>query len=99
MPKDNRKQNPKESYTKKYQKHIDCGYGYTWVCINMISWGGKDSVNNFINSMIKESKHCSDVVKKNFSKELVTSKEDNEDFKNSTKCWICDNRLLIKMLK
>ena len=31
---------------------------------------------------------CSD--KKN-NKELVTAKEDNEDFKNSSKCWICDN--------
>ena len=24
-------------------------------------------------------------------KELVTIKEDNEDFENSSKCWICDN--------
>ena len=30
-------------------------------------------------------------MKKHFNKELVISKEDNEDFKNSTKCWICDN--------
>ena len=29
--------------------------------------------------------------KKYFNKELVTAKEDNENFKNSTKCWICDN--------
>ena len=27
-PEDNGKQNPKESYTNKYQKHIACGYGY-----------------------------------------------------------------------
>ena len=41
--------------------------------------------------MIKESKNCNDVLKKYFNKELVMTKEDNEDFKNSTKCWICDN--------
>ena len=41
--------------------------------------------------MIQESKHCSEVMKKHFNKELVMTKEDNEDFKNSTKCWICDN--------
>ena len=41
--------------------------------------------------MIKESKDCSDVMKKHFNKELVMTKEDNEDFKNLTKCWICDN--------
>ena len=30
-------------------------------------------------------------MKKYFKKELVMTKEDNEEFKNSTKCWICDN--------
>ena len=30
-------------------------------------------------------------MKRYFNKELVMTKEDNEDFKNSTKCWICDN--------
>ena len=29
--------------------------------------------------------------KKHINKKRVISKEDNEDFKNSTKCWICDN--------
>ena len=42
-------------------------------------------------SMIKKSKYWSDVVKKHFNKEFVMTKEDNEDFENSTKCWICDN--------
>ena len=28
---------------------------------------------------------------KHFSKELAMSNKDNEDFENSTKCWICDN--------
>ena len=28
-------------------------------------------------------------MKKHFNKELVMTKESNEDFKNSTKCWIC----------
>ena len=30
-------------------------------------------------------------MKKYFNKELVMTKKDNEDFKNSTKCWICNN--------
>ena len=41
--------------------------------------------------MIKESKYCSDVMKKHFNKEFVMTKQGNENFKNSTKCWICDN--------
>ena len=28
-------------------------------------------------------------MEKSFKKELVTTKEDDEDFEN--KCWICDN--------
>ena len=52
---------------------------------------GKDAVNDFINSMIKESRYCSDVMKKHFNKEFVMAKEDNENFKKSTKCWIFDN--------
>ena len=32
VPGDNGKQNPKESYTKKYQKHIACTYGYKLIC-------------------------------------------------------------------
>ena len=50
----------------------------------------EDAAYNFINSVIEESKYCSDAMKKYFSKELVMTKEDNENFKNSSKCWICD---------
>ena len=46
---------------------------------------------NFINSMIEESSYCNEVMKKHFNKELVMTKKDMEDFKNSTKCCICDN--------
>ena len=30
-------------------------------------------------------------MKKHFNKELMMTKEGNEDFENSAKCWICDN--------
>ena len=89
---DNGKQNPNEFHTKKYQKHISCSYGYKLVCVDdkfsnpFKSYLGEDAVSNFIISMIEESKYCSDVKKKHFNKELVMTKEDNEDFGNSTKC-------------
>ena len=41
--------------------------------------------------MTEESKYCSHVMKKHFNEEIVMTKEDNEDFNNSTKCWICEN--------
>ena len=30
-------------------------------------------------------------MKKHFNKELAMTKKDEENFENSTKCWICDN--------
>ena len=48
-------------------------------------------IHHFINSMTEESKYSHEVIKKHFITELVMNKEDNEDFKNSIKCWICNN--------
>ena len=58
VPKNNKKQNPNESYTNKYQKHIACSYGYKLVCVDgklskpFKSYLGEDAVCNFI------SKYC-----------------------------------------
>ena len=30
------------------------------------------------------------MIKEHFNKEFMLTKKDNEDFKNSTKYWICD---------
>ena len=31
------------------------------------------------------------MIEKYLNKEFVMTKDDNRDFKTSTKCWICDN--------
>ena len=96
MPEDNGKQNPEEYYTNKYQKQIACSNACKLVCVDdkfskpFKIYIGEDAVYNFINNMIEESKYCNKVLKKHF-KESAMTKEYNEDFKNSTKCWICDN--------
>ena len=48
--------------------------------------------------MIEESKYCIEVMDKNFYKELPMTKEDNKDFNNSNKCWICKMIMFITML-
>ena len=51
-------------------------------------------VYNFINEMIILLIKTITVVKlwkKHFNKDLLVTKKDSEDFKNSTKCWICNN--------
>ena len=88
VPKDNGKQNPNEFYTKKYQKHVTCSFGYKLVRVDdkfskhFKSYLDKDALYNFISSMIKETKYSSDVMKKHFVKNLVMTKKDNEDFEN-----------------
>ena len=54
LPEDNEKQNPKESYTNKYQKHVAFRYGYRLVCVDgkfsrpFKSYLGEDAVYNFL---------------------------------------------------
>ena len=48
---------------------------------------GEDVVDNFINSLIKESKYFNNVEKTILKKNLWWT----EYFKNSLKCWIFDN--------
>ena len=97
VPEDKRNQNPKETYKNIFQKHIAWTYGYKLACIDdkfnspFKAYLGEDTVHNFVKCMIEESKYCSDKMKKHFTKELVRTKEDNENFRNSSKCWICDN--------
>ena len=92
MPENNGKRNPEE--TNKYQKHIPYSYGYKLVCVDdkfsksFKTYLGENAVYNFINNMIKEGEYGSDVMRKHFNKVLVMTKEDNEDFKNTT---VCDN--------
>ena len=92
-----------EFYTSKYQKHIVCTYGFKLVCVDdkfgelFKAYLGENAVYNFINSIIEVNKYCSDVIKKSH-KELVMTKEDDEDFKTSTKYRICNKVMLIIML-
>ena len=65
LPEDDGKQNPDQS--NKYQEYVACSYGYQFPCVNdkfkkhFKSYICEDSVYNFINSMVEESKYCSDV--------------------------------------
>ena len=59
VPEDNAKQNPEESYTNKYQKHVACSCGYKLVCIDdkfskpFKSCLVEDTVSNLIKSMVE----------------------------------------------
>ena len=61
MLENNEKQNPNESHTNQYQKHVPWSYGYKLACVDdkfSKPYLRKDAVYNFINSIIEESKCC-----------------------------------------
>ena len=43
--------------------------------------------------MIKESEYSFKLIKKKINKSCVMTKKDQEDFNNSTKCWICNKSM------
>ena len=86
----------KKSQTEKYQKHIDCGYGYKVVCCYddkfskpVKVYRGKKAVYKFMEDMLDEVKWCNGVVEKHFSKPLKMTKENEESFQRAEECHIC----------
>ena len=76
---------------KSLQKHNACSFGFKLLCAEpFITYLDEDAVYNFINNMTKGSKYWSEVMKKRFNEDLLMPK-DNENFKKSSKYWICDN--------
>ena len=64
MPEGKGKQNGKESYKNKYQKHIPHCYGFKLVCVDdnfnkpFKTYLREGAAYNFINSMIGESEYA-----------------------------------------
>ena len=58
-----------KSYTKKYQKHTSCTYGYKVVCCYnekytkpVKIYRGEDSINKFMQQMILEVQYCQKII-------------------------------------
>ena len=106
MSEDYEKRNWKNgSYTNKYQKHIARSYGQKSVSVReKFSKSFKSYLVSLLSVtksyllftilLIVWSKKIKPAVmwwKKKINKERVVTKEDNKDFENPTKCWICDS--------
>ena len=82
------------SYTRKYQEHVPCSFAYKVVCVDnkfskkIVLHRGKDAVNKFVKSILKEYNSCKKVMRKHFNKNLIMSVED-ERFEQSNIRWIC----------
>ena len=74
VPEDNGKQNAKYLTGTK---HVTCSYGYKLVYFDddfKKPYLGEDAVYNFIISIIKKSKYCTDLMKKLSNQKLVMTK-------------------------
>lgn len=90
--------NNDKSYTEVYQKHKDCGFGYKVVCRYNDKYSkpaqiyrGENALHKFMEKML-EVQWCRKITKKRFNKLLITSEEDEENFKKADKCHICDKK-------
>ena len=93
-----------EPYTKKYQHHVTCSYGYKLAFADdkfgksMKNYFGRDAIYKFIEDVIKEMKYCNEIMKIEFNKGLLMKRKDYGEFQKADICWIC-NLELINVLK
>ena len=84
------------SYSKKYQDHIPCSFAYKLVCVDdkfsksIVVFRGENAAYEFIKAILKEFEYCKKVMKKHFNKNLIMSEKEEEQFKSSNTCWICE---------
>ena len=95
-----------KSYTEAYQKHTDCGYGFKVVCCYddkyskpETTYRGKKAVYKFMEAMLEEVKYCKKIMKKEFNKPLRMTKDDEEEFQKTQKCYICDKKYTDKDIR
>ena len=80
---------------KKYQDHVPCSFAYKVACIGdrftkwIVVYWGENTAYQFIKAILKEYKHCRNVMNKSFNKNLIMSEEEGHLFQQSNSCWIC----------
>ena len=90
--------NEKVSYNRTYQKHTDCGgYGYKVVCCYddkhskpIGLYRGENAAHKFLKRMLKEVKWCKKMKYEHFNKDMILIKDDEQNFKNADKCYVCN---------
>ena len=77
----------KRSYTEAYQTHEDCGNAYKVICCYndkyskpIQTYRGENAVYTFMEKMLEEVEYCKAVIKKQFNKPLVMTKDDEQRF-------------------
>ena len=87
------------SHTESYQKYKDCGYGYKVVCCyddkyskyskTVQIYRGENAVHKFMAKMFEQVEWCKRIKHKHFNKDMILTEDDEQNFKNADKCYIC----------
>ena len=87
---------PKNSYTKKYQKHEPISFSYYIKCFDdnvyeprLRSYTGVDAMGKFVEWLEEDVKIIANIPKS----DMIFRKEEAERFNKETKCWICKEDL------
>ena len=84
------------SCIKKYQDHIRCSFAYKLVCVDdrfskpIVVYRGKNTAYKLIEAILEEYEYYRKVMKKHFNKNLIMTEKEEEQFKPSYMCWICE---------
>ena len=87
--------NPEKSFTNQFQKHKPCGFCYHTKCsfdeklsktVTYRMKNEKEDISQIFVEMIEDDVTRIQNIPK---KPMIMTQNDWEDFKNSTKCWIC----------
>ena len=87
---------PKNSYTKKYQKHEPISFSYYIKCFDdnvyesrLRSYTGVDTMGKFVECLEEDVKIIANIPEQ----DMIFGKEEAERFNKETKCWICKEDL------
>ena len=101
-----KKDKDRRSYTRTYQTHKDCGYGYKVVCYYRERYSkpiqmyqGENAVYKFMEKMLEEVEYCKAFIKKCFNKPLVVTEDDEQRFRIMAGCHICGDKYTDKSLE
>jgi hypothetical protein len=94
--------NPANSYTNQYQKHTPSGFSYFIKCYDEKVYSQEpviyvkqseddDVAQVFVNMLEENIKKIYNQFK--FKKYMIVNKKDEKEFRESTKCHICDGEL------
>ena len=94
--------NPKQSYTKQYQKHTPIGFCYYIKCFNDSAYKQKsviytkqsedeDVAQIFFHKLVED---ITWICRHSGKKKMTITPNQQRKFQKATKCWICRDRLV-----